>query len=414
MLSAYNVREIAHCVGKKQVQRVKPSPRMTSRRKQIPNPAPKTGLLPVVAIGASAGGLEAFTQLVRTLPADTGMAYVFIQHLDPTHHSMLADLLSKAANVPVVEAKNGEELRANWVYVIPPNVRMGILQGRLQLTPRQEDHGLHLPIDFFMRSLAEERNDKAVGVVLSGTGSDGTLGLAAIKGEGGVTFAQEPKSAKYDGMPRSAIASGCVDFVLTAEEIPEELVRIARHPYFGSARAVTPEEQLEKDVVHEKVYSLLRKTSGIDFRLYKPGTVRRRTLRRMAVHKIDNVVDYVKHLNAHPDEVEQLYQDLLIPVTSFFRDPEAFDVLKSTVFPSILKDKSNRGSIRIWAPGCSTGEETYSLAMALLEFLGARAASFHIQLFGTDANVGLIRQGVEFTWNRSRRMCLQNDCVVSS
>jgi two-component system, chemotaxis family, CheB/CheR fusion protein len=262
---------------------------------------------------------------------------------------------------------------------------MGILQNRLQLTPREEEHGLHLPIDFFMRLLAEERKDKAVGVVLSGTGSDGTLGLAAIKGEGGVTFAQEAKSAKYDGMPRSAIASGCVDFVLAAEDIAKELVRIARHPYFGPATAAL-EKQPEKDTIHDKVYSLLRKTSGIDFQLYKPGTVRRRTTRRMAVHRIESVGDYVKHLHSHSEEVEQLYQDLLIPVTSFFRDPEAFETLKSTVFPSILKDKPNRGNIRVWTPGCSTGEETYSLAIALLEFLGARAPNFQIQLFGTDVN----------------------------
>ena len=352
---------------------------------QSTEPISETALFPVVAVGASAGGLEAFTQLLRGLPDHVGMAFVFIQHLDPTHHSMLAELLAKSSSLPVIEAKNRAELQPNHVYVIPPNVRMGILQNRLQLTPREPEHGLHLPIDFFMRSLAEERKEKAVGAVLSGTGSDGTLGLAAIKGEGGITFAQEAKSAKYDGMPRSAIASGCVDFVLTAEDIAKELVRIARHPYFGTAKAAV-EKEPTKESIHEKVYSLLRKTSGIDFRLYKPGTVRRRTLRRMAVHKIDSVENYLKHLQAHPEEVEQLYQDLLIPVTSFFRDAEAFEALKSTVFPAILKDKSNRGNIRIWAPGCSTGEETYSLAIALLEFLGARAPSFHVQLFGTDAN----------------------------
>jgi two-component system CheB/CheR fusion protein len=361
------------------------SQRPKSRKEQSTEPVSETALFPVVAVGASAGGLEAFTQLLHGLPDNVGMAFVFIQHLDPTHHSMLAELLSKSSSLPVVEAKNRAELRPNCVYVIPPNVRMGILQNRLQLTPREQEHGLHLPIDFFMRSLAEERKDKAVGAVLSGTGSDGTLGLAAIKAEGGITFAQEAQSAKYDGMPRSAIASGCVDSVLTAEDIAKELVRIARHPYFGAAKAAV-EKQPAKDTIHEKVYSLLRKTSGIDFRLYKPGTVRRRTLRRMAVHKIERVEDYVKHLQAHPEEVEQLYQDLLIPVTSFFRDPDAFETLKSTVFPAILKDKSNRGNIRIWTPGCSTGEETYSVAIALLEFLGARAPSFHIQLFGTDAN----------------------------
>ena len=365
---------------------MKSSRRLGSQEIESEEPVQQTAFFPVVAIGASAGGLEAFTQLIRSLPSDTGMAFVFVQHLDPTHQSMLAQLLSKAASVPVIEAKNRAKLEPNRVYVIPPNVKMGILQNRLQLTPRKEDHGLHLPIDFFMRSLAEERKGKAVGVVLSGTGSDGTLGLAAIKAEGGVTFAQTPKSAKYDGMPRSAIASGCVDSVLTAEEIAEELGRVGRHPYFVRVKTADVEKQVENDGVYEKVFSLLRKSFGVDFRLYKPGTVRRRTMRRMAVHKIESVRDYVKHLHEHPEEVEQLYQDLLIPVTSFFRDPEAFEILKNTVFPSILKDKSNRGNIRVWAPGCSTGEETYSLAMALLEVLGARAPSFQIQLFGTDAN----------------------------
>ena len=203
---------------------MKSSRRPSSQEIQSAEPVQETSLFPVVAIGASAGGLEAFTQLIRALPDNTGMAFVLIQHLDPTHHSLLPELLSKAARIPVVEAKNGADLQPNCVYVIPPNVKMEIIKGLLQLTPRKKDGGLHLPIDFFMRSLAEERKHRAVGVVLSGTGSDGTLGLAAIKAEGGITFAQAAKSAKYDGMPGSAIASGCVTFVLTAEEIAQELV----------------------------------------------------------------------------------------------------------------------------------------------------------------------------------------------
>src|ERR1700730_16826306 len=202
---------------------MKSSRRPSCQEAQSAEPVPETSLFPVVAIGASAGGLEAFTQLIRGLPDNTGMAFVLIQHLDPTHHSLLAELLSKVARIPVVEAENGA-VQPNCVYVIPPNVEMEILKSRLQLTSRKKDGGLHLPIDFFMRPLAEERKSKAVGVVLSGTGSDGTLGLAAIKAQGGITFAQAAKSAKYDGMPRSAIASGCVNFVLTAEEIAQELV----------------------------------------------------------------------------------------------------------------------------------------------------------------------------------------------
>lgn len=345
---------------------------------------------PVVAVGASAGGLEAFTQLLRTLPNSTGMAFVFIQHLDPKHHSMLSELLGKASSMPVVEAKDATRVEPNHVYVIPPNVNMGILRRRLQLTPRAAEAGQHAPIDFFMRSLAEARNSHSVGVVLSGTASDGTRGLAAIKAEGGITFAQDERSAKYNGMPHSAIASGCVDFVLPPEKIAQELARISGHPYlsrnFIETRGSPVKKQKTRDENFETIFALVRNTCGINFREYKLGTIQRRTLRRMALHKMEHVSDYMKYLEKHPSETEALCQDLLIPVTSFFRDLEAFEALKSKVFPAILKDKTNKGTIRIWAPGCSTGEETYSLAIVLLEFLGERASGFQVQLFGTDVN----------------------------
>ena len=304
---------------------------------------------------------------------------------------MLSELLAKAANMPVVEATNGTAVKPNHVYVIPPNVNMGIKRRRLQLTPRAAVTGLHTPIDFFMRSLAEERNSRSIGVVLSGTASDGTRGVAAIKAEGGITFAQDEKTAKYPGMPHSALASGSVDFVLPPEKIARELARIGRHPYLNGseAGARTPRESARTKhpgETFERIFALLRSAGGINFSLYKPGTVQRRTLRRMAIHKMDHVSDYAKFLEKHPKEVEELCQDLLIPVTSFFRDFEAFETLKTKVFPAILKDKSSKESIRIWAPGCSTGEETYSLAMLLLEFLGDKVSSYQIQLFGTDAN----------------------------
>ncbi len=344
----------------------------------------------VVAVGASAGGLEAFTQLLRALPGNTGMAFVFIQHLDPTHRSMLSELLAKAASIPVVEAKNGTKVEPNRIYVIPPNVNMGIARRRLQLTPRPAGHGLHTPIDFFMQSLAEARNSRSIGVVLSGTASDGTRGLAAIKAEGGITFAQDEKSAKYPGMPHSAVASGCVDFILPPDRIARELARIGGHPYLNGQHGHSEETSAAKlkrsDDNFGGIFTLLRNAGGINFSLYKAGTVQRRTLRRMAIHKIDHVGDYAKFLETHPKEIDQLRQDLLIPVTSFFRDLEAFETLKSKVFPAILKDKPTKESIRIWAPGCSTGEETYSLAVVLLEFLGDKASSYQIQLFGTDAN----------------------------
>ena len=352
--------------------------------------ADSTDSVAVVAIGASAGGLEAFTQLLHTLPDNTGMGFVFVQHLDPKHHSMLSELLGKASTMPVVEAKNGTTVQANHVYVIPPNVNMGIQGRRLQLTPRDAEPGLHTPVDFFMRSLAEGHNSRSIGVVLSGTASDGTRGLAAIKAEGGITFAQDQKSAKYSGMPHSAIASGCVDFVLPPEKIGQELARMSGHPYLrrqrNLTRAVRATKPDERDRSLDKVFAQLRKISCIRFEEYKAGTIQRRTLRRMAIHKIDRIRDYVKYLEKHPPETENLAQDLLIPVTSFFRDLEAFEALKTKVFPVVIKDKASKGTIRIWAPGCSTGEETYSLAITLLEFLGDRASSFQIQLFGTDAN----------------------------
>jgi two-component system CheB/CheR fusion protein len=343
----------------------------------------------VVAVGASAGGLEAFSQLLRAIPNNTGMAFVFIQHLDPKHHSMLAELLAKTSDMPVLEAKNGTGIKANHVYVIPPNVNMGINGRRLQLTPRAPAPALHTPIDFFMGELAEDRDARSIGVVLSGTASDGTRGLAAIKAEGGITFAQDEKSAKYSGMPHSAVASGCVDFILPPEKIGRELARISGHPYLNGSRSVpaTHAAKPERpDENFDRIFTLLRQAGGVNFSRYKSGTVQRRTLRRMAIHKIDHVSEYAKFLEKHPKETEELCQDLLIPVTSFFRDLEAFEGLKNKVFPAILKDKSSKGSIRIWAPGCSTGEETYSLAILLVEFLGDRTSSYQIQLFGTDAN----------------------------
>ena len=345
---------------------------------------------PIVAVGASAGGLEAFTQFLQTLPDNTGMAFVFIQHLDPTHPSILSELLAKSSNMPVVEVKKSTTVQRNYVYVIPPNVNMAIARRRLQLSPRTAEPGRHTPIDFFMRSLADEENSGAIGVVLSGAGADGARGLTAIKAEGGITFAQDEKSARYADMPHNAVAAGCVDFILPPDKIALELARISGHPYLNGHQSpvrrgsvATPKRFDEN---FGRIFVILKRAGGVDFSLYKVGTVQRRTLRRMAIQRIDHVSDYAKFLEKHPKETEQLCQDLLIPVTSFFRDLKAFESLKSKAFPAILKDKSSKKGIRIWAPGCSTGEETYSLAMLLLEFLGDQASSFHIQLFGTDVN----------------------------
>jgi len=353
----------------------------------------------VVAVGASAGGLDAFTKLLHGLPNNIDMAFVFIQHLDPKHHSILSDLLAKATNIPVVEASHRMLVEPNHVYIMPPNVNMRILRGRLQLTQRKDTPGLHLPIDFFMRSLAEAQNRRSIGVVLSGTASDGTRGLSAIKAKGGITFAQDEKSAKFNGMPHSAIASGCVDFVLSPEKIGLELARISRQPLrridvapakTTPAKTATAREGNVKSLNHdesfERIFSLLWSTCSINFRGHKSGTIQRRTLRRMANHKIELFSEYAKYMEKHPEETECLCQDLLIGVTRFFRDPDTFAFLKSKVFPALLKDKTNDGKIRIWTPACSTGEETYSLAILLLEFLGDKASSIQIQIFGTDVS----------------------------
>src|SRR6266403_520023 len=353
----------------------------------------RRALFPIVGVGASAGGLEAFTQFLQALGAGTEMGYVLVQHLDPSQGSALTELLAKTTEMPVREVTDAAPVKPNHVYVIPPNVDMIIAQGILRLTPRTETRGYHMPIDRFLRSLAEDQRSNAIGIILSGTASDGTLGLAAIKAEGGITFAQDEKSAKFDGMPQNAIAGGCVDFVLPPDAIAVELARIRAHPYLAtSSTSRTAELVPDGDPQLKDILHLLRTANGVDFSDYKPATVKRRILRRMALHKVGELKGYVQFLQHHPPEVEALYEDILIKVTSFFRDPDAFEALKTEVFPSILKHRSPEEPVRVWVPGCSTGEETYSQAIALLEFLGNRCADIPIQLFGTDLGQGSIEK----------------------
>jgi two-component system CheB/CheR fusion protein len=363
-----------------------------------------------VAIGASAGGLEAYKEFFHALPPDTEMAFVLVQHLDPSHESMLTEIIAKATRMPVEEVKAGTAIRPNRVYVIPPNALMSLADGVFQLSPRGKTPGQHLTVNFFMHSLAQERKSGAIGIVLSGTGADGTAGMEDIKAEGGITFAQDPATAKYDGMPRSAIDAGCVEFVLAPKDMAKELQRIQHHPYVHLEKREDEDSSPELPVAEESgadpqdlglpspespathtrdfnaVLTQLRKSSGVDFSQYKPNTIHRRALRRMLLLKIDSLREYASYLKEHPEEGEKLFEDVLIPVTSFFRDFEAFEALKSQIYPAIVNDKSSNGTIRMWAPGCSTGEETYSLAMTLLEFLGDRASSFQVQIFGTDLN----------------------------
>src|SRR6267154_2431633 len=351
----------------------------------------------IVAIGASAGGIEALTELLTYLPADTGMAFVLVQHLDPKHHSILTELLAKKTAMTVTEVSDGLPVKPNHVYVIPPNAAMFISDHTLHLSPREESRGAHMAVDLFMRSLAEQKGNRAIGVILSGSGTDGTLGMREIQAHGGVTFAQNEGSAKYFGMPRSAVAAGCVDYVLDPKGIFRELTRLARHPYVTRSILAGPDEG---EPIPEKglnaIFQILRLATGVDFTHYRKSTILRRIHRRMVVHRIDNIEQYAKFAQKKPAEIKALYQDMLINVTSFFRTPRVFEALKSTVFPVLQKNLRREQGIRIWTPGCASGEETYSVAMALLEVLGERASQFPIQFFGTDvsaASVAKARNG---------------------
>jgi len=361
----------------------KPSPAARTKKVRAPL-APALGtnvLFPIVGVGASAGGLEAFTQLLEELPPDTGMAFVLIQHLDPSHPSLLVDALARATQMQVTQARDGERLEPNRIYVIPPGADLALHQGALVLFTRRDEPGrLHLPIDFFLRSLAAERGNRAIGVILSGTASDGTEGLKAIKGEDGITLVQEPTTAKFDGMPRSALDAGVVDFSLPVPALARELVRLSRHPYVAG-RVLAPEED---EATRAKIFTLVRSAVGVDFGEYKTPTVDRRVARRMALRRVEGLEAYVTLLQEDPKEARCLYEDILIHVTSFFRDGDVFESLKGQVFPAILKRKAPDEPIRLWVAGCSTGEEVYSLAIALLEFLGDGSRRHPIQIFGSD------------------------------
>src|SRR5579864_298450 len=363
-------------------------------------PVPGT-LHPIVGIGASAGGLEAFRLLLKGLPPDTGLAFVLVQHLDPGHESMLTSLLSKATEMPVTEVKEGVHAEPNHVYIIPPNTTMGILNGHLHLTARMEPGSRHMPIDHFLQSLAEDQGSGAIGVILSGAATDGTLGVKAIKAEGGITFAQDEKTAKYSGMPRSAIAAGCVDFVLPPERIARELARIGRHPYLRIPPAEPVPLPAENDGDLRTLFLLLRNATGVDFRYYKYSTLKRRIARRMVLHKVARLSQYLRHLRENPGELRALYEDILIHVTAFFREPETFQELKDTILPNLLRAKPPGEPVRVWIPGCSTGEEAYSIAMVLLEHLGDRAASLPIQIFGTDISEAAIERARAGTYSES-------------
>ena len=366
--------------------------------KQTASAKPPTKKFPIVGIGASAGGLEAFTMLLKALPVDTGMAFIFIQHLDPNHESMGPEILSRSTRIKVCQVEDGMQVHPNCIYLIPPNHNMVLTHGILNLLPRTESRGQHLIIDSFFQSLARDQRGRSIGVILSGAASDGTEGLKAIKAEGGLTIAQDPKTAKHWDMPKSAIASGAVDLTLPPEEIAGELARISKHPYIADACEAHSEtqadfeEQVEDEEEEEtqpddslrKIFAILQINTRVDFSNYKLATLKRRIHRRMMVRRTDTFDAYVKYLRENNDEIKSLYNDILINVTEFFRDPESYRGLVEHVFPQLIKKRKSESPIRIWVAACATGEEVYSIAILLVEFLADAGSRAPIQIFATD------------------------------
>ncbi len=359
--------------------------------------APVKAAFPIVGIGASAGGLEALEQFLKNVPAGCGMAFIIIQHLDPTRKGVMSELLQRATSMKVVQVRDRTPVRPDCVYVIPPNKDMSLLHGILHLLAPVAPRGLRLPIDFFLRSLAQDQQGHSIGVILSGMGSDGTLGLRAIKETAGVVLVQDPATAKFDSMPRSVIDAGLADIVAPAGELPGKvLAYLQRTPHIART-----EQALEAKTQSalEKVVVLLRAHTGNDFSFYKRNTLYRRIERRMGIHQISRMSAYVRYLQENSQELNLLFKELLIGVTNFFRDPAAWEQLRAQVHPALLADRPPGHALRAWVPGCSTGEEAYSLAIVLREALDELKPkrNLQIQIFATDLDKDAIekaRQGV--------------------
>lgn len=351
--------------------------------------------LSIVGIGASAGGLEALSEFFKAMPASERLAFVVVVHLDPHHVSLLPELLQKQTIMQVVQITDGMHIEANTVYVIPPDKSLSILNGRLHLLKMELPRFNHLPIDLFFRSLAQDQHDKAIAIILSGTGSDGTQGIKEIKAEAGLVLVQDENSAKYGGMPHSAIATGLVDYVLPPNVMPDKLIAYTKFP--NSTKALAHDEQEPTNEVLQKIYLIIRNQTGHDFSLYKKNTLYRRIERRMHLHQIENMSDYLVLLQRNEREVTTLAKELLIGVTSFFRDPEAYNVLLHKILPTWLAQKPNNYTLRIWTAACSTGEEAYSMAMIVQECLESINLHLNVQIFGTDidnAAIETARRGI--------------------
>ncbi|HZY24636.1 MAG TPA: chemotaxis protein CheB, partial [Bacteroidales bacterium] len=353
-------------------------------------------MFPIVGIGASAGGLEALEQFLRNVPENTGMAYVVVQHLDPTQKGLLPELLQRVSSMKVFQVKDRMVVAPNQVYVIPPNTSLSIVKGIFHLSDPIEARGLRLPVDIFLRSLADDRRDQAIGVILSGMGSDGSIGIRSLKENNGIVMVQEPSTAKYDSMPRNAIDSVQVDIVAPANELPAKLLAFMHHiPVIKS----NLENEIKDQSSLEKIIILLRAHTGNNFSLYKKNTIYRRIERRMGVHKIDKIVSYVSFLRENPKELAILFKELLIGVTNFFRDSAVWEKLNETIIPDMLESFPPGTVFRAWIPGCSTGEEAFSLGMVFKEAVEKinPQGSYSLQIFATDLDaeaIDIARKGV--------------------
>ena len=372
-------------------------------------------VVPIVAIGASAGGQEAMVELLSNLSPATGLAYVYVQHLDPTQESRLSDIFGRSTEMPVQEARHLMQVEANHLYIIPPDQDLEVLDGALTLVPRKSRSTIHMPIDQFFLSLAERQKEGSIAVVLSGTASDGTLGLRAIKSAGGITFAQDD-TARFQSMPRSAIMEGVVDRVLPPIEIARELERLSQKvavfqetslpetQELESLEAIAADPNAKPDGDLRMIIQLLRRATGVDFSHYKVTTIRRRIIRRTLLYKLDSLREYADYLRQHPEEGALLYDDLLINVTSFFRDSETMDYIQKALIPQLIRARSVHDPIRIWVPGCSTGQEAYSIVMLLLEVLSERNVSRAIQVFATDLSESAVAKARLGSYTRSEVM----------
>jgi two-component system, chemotaxis family, CheB/CheR fusion protein len=351
---------------------------------------------PIVGIGASAGGLETLQAFFANMPVDADIAFVIIQHLSPQHKSLMVELLAKQTPMTVRQIEDGMRLSPGCVYLTPPDKNVAIFNRSLHLIEPIKGRGINMPIDFFFRSLSEDQKERAIGIIVSGTASDGTLGIKAIKGEGGMAMVQDPATAKYDGMPHSAVATGMVDFVVPVEKMPQTLLGYIRHPFLSSPGKIKLSETNTQQQLN-KMYALIRSATGHDFSKYKTNTIQRRIERRLAVHQLEKLSDYVVFLQKTPSESKALFKDLLIGVTSFFRDPQAFETLAQQGVEKILQSKKNNEPLRCWVVGCSTGEEAYSMVMLICEAMEKLEKHPDVQIFASDIDEAAIetaRKGV--------------------